>query len=186
MAHEQGHMLCTPYALLCKPHDPQNTSVPTVNQLQGFRERKVLSTWQRKEDKYTDNHNTWPRVVGAMSEEKHTLWIKKRIMLHVVEELWRRWPHGFLVQTLMLSTGTRNCIFNSILLLGLPPLHHRGEHRPWREVITCMNSPAETTLSPHTHQQSNRETSKCAEPWSHHSSCWQRCVCSLFYTLGGV
>jgi len=124
LAHEQGHMLCTPYALLCKPHDPQNTSVPTVNQLQGFRERKVLSTWQRKEDKYTDNHNTWPRVVGAMSEEKHTLWIKKRIMLHVVEELWRRWPHGFLVQTLMLSTGTRNCIFNSILLLGLPPLRH--------------------------------------------------------------
>lgn len=124
LAHEQGHMLCTPYALLCKPHDPQNTSLPTVNQLQGFRERKVLSTWQRKEDKYTDNHNTWPRVVGAMSEEKHTLWIKKRIMLHVVEELWRRWPHGFLVQTLMLSTGTRNCIFNSILLLGLPPLRH--------------------------------------------------------------
>lgn len=124
LAHEQGHMLCIPYALLCKPHDPQNTSVPTVNQLQGFRERKVLSTWQRKEDKYTDNHNTWPRVVGAMSEEKHTLWIKKRIMLHVVEELWRRWPHGFLVQTLMLSTGTRNCIFNSILLLGLPPLRH--------------------------------------------------------------
>lgn len=124
LAHEQGHMLCTPYALLCKPHDPQNTSVPTVNQLQGFRERKVLSTWQRKEDKYTDNRNTWPRVVGAMSEEKHTLWIKKRIMLHVVEELWRRWPHGFLVQTLMLSTGTRNCIFNSILLLGLPPLQH--------------------------------------------------------------
>lgn len=41
LAHEQGHMLCTPYALLCKPHDPQNTSVPTVNQLQGFRERNT-------------------------------------------------------------------------------------------------------------------------------------------------
>lgn len=124
LAHEQDHMLCTPYALLCKPHDPQNTLVPTVNQLQGFRERKVLSTRQRKEDKYTDNRNTWPRVVGAMSEEKHTLWIKKRMRLHGVEELWRRWPHGFLVQTLMLSTGTRNCVFNSVLLPGLPPLQH--------------------------------------------------------------
>lgn len=59
-----------------------------------------------------------------MSEEKHTLWIKKRIRLPGVEELWRRWPHGFLVQTRMLSTGTRNCVFNSMLLPGLPPLQH--------------------------------------------------------------
>lgn len=35
LAHELDHMLCSPHALLPKPHDLQNTSVPTVKQLLG-------------------------------------------------------------------------------------------------------------------------------------------------------
>lgn len=33
LVHELNHMLCSPHALLPEPHDPRNTSVPTVNQL---------------------------------------------------------------------------------------------------------------------------------------------------------
>lgn len=90
MTHEPDHMLCSPHALLPGPHDPQNTSVPTVTQLP---EGKVLPTWQWREDKYADNPSTWPRItVPRVGQTRSGC---REDKLHVLEKLWRK--RGFLV-----------------------------------------------------------------------------------------